>query len=158
MNRVVVVFLLSSSILFSQYIGNKSSEKREFEIDCNIRALEVENDSTCWFAGSKNKFGYTNDFGKTWKENVIKYDTFNLEFRSISVTTNSVFIFSVGSPALLFKIDKKTLNYKLVYKETEEKAFYDSMQFWDDENAIAGNSKDAKSCRWCKKSSIPGCE
>ena len=97
----------------------------------------MENDSTCWFAGTNNKFGYTNDFGKTWNENVIKYDTFDLEFRSISVTTNSVFIFSVGTPALLFKIDKKTLNYKLVYKETEEKAFYDSMQFWDDENGIA---------------------
>ena len=92
MNRVVVVFLLSSSILFSQYIGNKSSEKREFEIDCNIRALEIENDSTCWFAGSNNKYGYTNNYGKTWKENIIKYDTFNLDFRSISVTTNSVFI------------------------------------------------------------------
>ena len=97
----------------------------------------MENDSTCWFAGSNNKFGYTNDFGNTWKENVIKYDTFDLEFRSISVTNNSVFIFSIGSPALLFKINKKTLNYKLVYIETNEKAFFDSMQFWDDENGIA---------------------
>ena len=138
MNRVVVlVFLLSYSILFSQSFNDENQGKREFEIDCSIRALEVENDSTCWFAGSKNKFGYTKDFGKTWKENVIKYDTFDLEFRSISITTNSVFILSIGSPALLFKIDKKTLNYKLVYKETEEKAFYDSMQFWDDENGIA---------------------
>ena len=138
MNRVVVVFfLLSSSILFSQSFNDGNQGKREFEIDCSIRALEVENDSTCWFAGSKNKFGYTNDFGNTWKENVIKYDTFDLEFRSISLTTNSVFILSIGSPALLFKIDKKTLNYKLVYNETNEKAFYDSMQFWDDENGIA---------------------
>lgn len=138
MNRVVAIFfLLSTSNLFSQSVNDENQGIREFEIDCSIRALELENDSICWFAGSKNKFGYTNDFGKTWKENVIKYDTFNLEFRSISVTTKSVFILSVGSPALLFKIDKKTLNYKLVFKETEEKAFYDSMQFWDDENGIA---------------------
>ena len=141
MNRVVAIFfLLSISNLFSQskQVSSKQTKgKNIFQIDCSTRALEVENDSTCWFAGSKNKFGYTNDYGKTWKDNVIKYDTFNLEFRSISVTTNSIFIFSVGSPALLFKIDKKTLNYKLVYKETNEKAFYDSMQFWDDENGIA---------------------
>jgi photosystem II stability/assembly factor-like uncharacterized protein len=142
MNRVVVAifFLLSFSNTFSQskqVSKEQTKRKNVFEIDCSIRALEVENDSTCWFTGSKNKFGYTNDYGKIWKENVIKYDTFNLEFRSISVTTNSVFILSVGSPALLFKIDKKTLNYKLVYKETEEKTFYDSMQFWDDENGIA---------------------
>ncbi|MDA8670057.1 oxidoreductase [Flavobacteriales bacterium] len=141
MNRVVAIFfLLSISNLFSQskQVSTKQTKgKNIFQIDCSIRALEVENDSTCWFAGSKNKFGYTNDYGKTWKENVIKYDTFNLEFRSISVTTNSIFILSIGSPALLFKIDKKTLNYKLVYKETNEKAFYDSMQFWDDKNGIA---------------------
>jgi photosystem II stability/assembly factor-like uncharacterized protein len=142
MNRVVVAifFLLSFSNTFSQskqVSKEQTKRKNVFEIDCSIRALEVENDSTCWFTGSKNKFGYTNDYGKIWKDNVIKYDTFNLEFRSISVTTNSVFILSVGSPALLFKIDKKTLNYKLVYKETNKKAFYDSMQFWDDENGIA---------------------
>ena len=138
MNRLLVIyFLLNITNIFSQSINDENQGIREFEIDCSIRALEVENDSTCWFAGSKNKFGYTNDFGNTWKENVIKYDTFNLEFRSISVNTNSLFILSIGSPALLFKIDKKTLNYKLVYKETNEKAFYDSMQFWDDENGIA---------------------
>ena len=141
MNRVVAIFfLLSISNLFSQskQVSIKQTKgKNIFQIDCSIRALEVENDSTCWFAGSKNKFGYTNDYGKTWKENVIKYDTFDLEFRSISVTTNFIFVLSVASPALLFKIDKKTLNYKLVYKETNEKAFYDSMQFWDDENGIA---------------------
>jgi photosystem II stability/assembly factor-like uncharacterized protein len=138
MNRLLVIyFLLNITNLFSQSIENDNQVIREFEIDCSIRALEVENDSTCWFAGSNNKFGYTNDFGKTWKENVIKYDSFDLEFRSISITTNSVFILSIGSPALLFKIDKKTLNYKLVYNETNEKAFYDSMQFWDDENGIA---------------------
>jgi photosystem II stability/assembly factor-like uncharacterized protein len=138
MNRVLVVlFLLSYSILFSQSVNGENQGIRKFEIDCSIRALGVENDSTCWFVGTKNKFGYSNDFGKTWKENVIKYDTFNLEFRSISITTNSVFILSIGSPALLFKIDKKTLNYRLVYEETKEKAFYDSMQFWDDENGIA---------------------
>ena len=138
MNRLLVIyFLLNITNIFSQSINKENQVIREFEIDCSIRALEVENDSTCWFAGTKNKFGYTNDYGKTWKENVIKYDTFNLEFRSISVTTNSVFVLSIGSPALLFKIDKKTLNYRLVYKETNVKAFYDSMQFWDDENGIA---------------------
>jgi photosystem II stability/assembly factor-like uncharacterized protein len=141
MNRVVAIFfLLSISNLFSQskQVSKEQTKGKDiFEIDCSIRALEVENDSICWFAGSKNKFGYTNDFGKTWKESVIKYDTFSLEFRSISVTSNSVFILSVGSTTLLFKIDKKSLNYKLVYNETNEKAFYDSMQFWDDKNGIA---------------------
>lgn len=126
----------------SDHNDNLQSEEQdkgkiEFQIDCSIRALEVENDSTCWFAGNNNQFGYTKDFGQSWKQIAIEYDTFNLQFRSISMTTNSIFILSIGSPALLFKIDKKTLNYTLVYKETGENVFYDSMQFWDDENGIA---------------------
>ena len=84
MNRVVAIFfLLSISNLFyqSKQVSSKQTKgKNIFQIDCSIRALELENDSTCWFAGSKNKFGYSNDYGITWKENVIKYDTFNLEF------------------------------------------------------------------------------
>ena len=138
MNRLLVIyFLLNITNIISQSVNDENQGIRKFEIDCSIRALGVEKDSICQFAGSNNRFGYTNDFGETWKENVIKYDTFNLEFRSISVTTNYIFILSIGSPALLFKINKKTLNYRLLYKETKEKAFYDSMQFWDDENGIA---------------------
>jgi len=61
MNRVVAIFfLLSISNLFSQSVNDKNQGIRQFKIDCSVRALEVENDSTCWFAGSKNKFGYTN--------------------------------------------------------------------------------------------------
>ena len=109
----------------------------EFAIDCSIRALEVEDEGTCWFAGDKSKFGYTKDFGKSWKTLTVEYDTFDLQFRSIAVTKNAAFILSVGTPALLFKIDKQTLDYKLVYKEVGDKVFYNSMQFWDDKNGIA---------------------
>ena len=107
MNRLLVVYFLTNiTNIFSQSTYDENQGMREFEIDCSIRALEVENDSTCWFAGSKNKFGYSDNFGNSWNENFIKYDTFDLEFRSISITTNSVFILSIGTPALLFKIDK----------------------------------------------------
>ena len=76
MNRLLVIyFIINITNIFSQSINGENQGLRKFKIDCSIRALEVENDSTCWFAGSKNKFGYTNDFGNTWKENVIKYDT-----------------------------------------------------------------------------------
>ena len=74
-------------------LDNQTKWESKFEIECSIRALEVESDSICWFTGNKNKFGFTENFGKTWKELNIKYDTFNLEFRSISVTTNFFFYF-----------------------------------------------------------------
>jgi hypothetical protein len=42
MNRVLVVlFLLSYSILFSQSVNGENQGIRKFEIDCSIRALGV---------------------------------------------------------------------------------------------------------------------
>jgi len=136
-------FFLFILTLFSSCVGDKQTkssadiENVKFEIDCTIRALELENDSSCWFAGSKNKFGFTNDFGKTWQISNINHDSLNLEFRSIAITDSAVFILSIGSPALLFKINKQTLAHELVYKEVHEKVFYNSMQFWDNKNGIA---------------------
>ena len=48
-----------------------------------------------------------------------------------------MFILSVGNPALLIQIDKKTLDETVVYKEDHEKVFYDSMHFVDNLNGFA---------------------
>ena len=59
MNRLLVIyFLMYITNIFSQSINDENQGVKEFEIDCSIRALEVENDSTCWFVGSNNKPGY----------------------------------------------------------------------------------------------------
>ena len=108
-----------------------------YEIESSIRALAVENDSTCWFAGSKNIFGITKDYGKSWKTSTILYDSLELEFRAIAMTNEAVFVLSVATPALLFKINKTSLDYELVYKEEGDKVFYDSMDFWDNNHGIA---------------------
>ncbi|MDC0593686.1 oxidoreductase, partial [Flavobacteriaceae bacterium] len=52
-------------------------------------------------------------------------------FRSLAVTSNDVFAISISNPALLFK------NGKLVYKEEHPKVFYDSIEFWNDNEGIA---------------------
>ena len=59
------------------------------------------------------------------------------EFRSIAATNDAIFILTVGNPAILFKIDKKSLQETIVYQEENEKVFYDSMQFVDDLNGFA---------------------
>ncbi|WP_413997824.1 WD40/YVTN/BNR-like repeat-containing protein [Flavobacterium sp. W1B] len=60
-----------------------------------------------------------------------------LEFRSIAQTSKNIFMLSVANPALLYKVLKEDLNPSLVYKENNEKVFYDSMQFWNDKEGIA---------------------
>ena len=59
------------------------------------------------------------------------------EFRAIAQTDKNIFILNVGSPALLYKISKDGKHTKLVYTETGEKVFYDSMKFINDSEGIA---------------------
>lgn len=146
---ILLLFTLLSSYIGQDTIENSTNyngsaqnaihanDKYKFDIDCSIRAIEVENETTCWFAGDKNTFGFTKNSGESWQSYIIEYDSLDLQFRSIAMTPDAVFVLSIGSPALIFKIDKQTLKYELVYKEVGEKVFYDSMKFWDNENGIA---------------------
>lgn len=97
----------------------------------SIRAIHAINDSTLYFAGSNGYFGYTKDNGKTWHKQQIRYqDSIIPSFRSIAFNGKDFFVLSVATPALLYKITNKTV--ELVYQETHEKVFYDSMHFFDD--------------------------
>ncbi len=104
----------------------------EYPIDSvSIRAIYAKNQDKVFFAGSNGKIGFTNNAGKTWKKQIIKFkDSITPSFRSIAFNRNEIFVLSVGNPALLYRIsDLKT---DLVYEEHHKKVFYDSMKFFDD--------------------------
>ena len=101
----------------------------------SIRAIEIIGNSLV-FAANNSTYGFYNSSEKTWKTGKQKLDTMSLQFRAISSTNNDVFLMSIASPAVLFK----TGNYgqmEVVYQEDHEKAFYDSMAFFDDQHGIA---------------------
>lgn len=106
-------------------------------INSSIRALEVVDDQTVWFAGSGGIYGFTEDGGKNWKIDSIKIDSLAPHFRSIAVTSSSVHLLAIGSPALLFRSTDKGQNWEVVYRENHPAAFYDAMKFWDDQYGIA---------------------
>ncbi len=90
-----------------------------------------------WYAANNGKYGFYNlENGKIFSGHVA-FDTLQPEFRSIAKTKDHVFILNAGSPALLYKISKDGKQVQLVYKETDAKAFYDSMQFFNDNEGIA---------------------
>jgi photosystem II stability/assembly factor-like uncharacterized protein len=70
------------------------------------------------------------------KTNVQKYDSILPEFRAVAGTSTDFFMLSVGNPALLYKTGNSG-NMELVYKEENEKVFYDAMIFWNDKEGIA---------------------
>ena len=102
----------------------------------SIRPITVSSDRV-WYAADKNRVGVINLINGSKMERKINKDTLKLEFRSIAQTTSSIFIVNVGNPAFLYKFSKDLNQKKLVYEEKNEKVFYDSMQFWNDQEGIA---------------------
>lgn len=107
-----------------------------FEDQISLRTLAIEG-HTIWFAADQNRYGY---YDVLKKEKVIKTMTnqnHKTEFRSCALTPDSFFALSIASPALLYKIDKYNETTHLVYQNTNEKVFFDSLQFWNTKEGIA---------------------
>ena len=108
----------------------------KFDLDStSIRAIEIVNDSSIVYAGSKGDLGILTSSGKFIGTKNIITDTIVPHFRALAYTKTAVFALNVGNPALLYKYKNNQL--EIVYKEENEKVFYDSMQFFDELNGIA---------------------
>jgi len=105
---------------------------KEFKMDStSIRAIQIVNDKTVYYAGSRGDIGFTNDNGKSWSTEYLIYkDSILPNFRSIATNGKYFFALSIANPALLYKISNDTT--EIVYKEEHKKVFYDSMKFFSD--------------------------
>ena len=96
----------------------------------NVRALEVTEGKVV-IATSEGvtmiKDENVNKFVELFKRDTI----LKPNFRAIASNGNSIFTLSIASPSLLYK------DGKLVYIEKHEKAFYDSISFWNENEGIA---------------------
>lgn len=141
-----IIFILLILVLFASCATNNktqfSTAFHSLTIDTilkdkiSIRAIIVDNNYV-WYAADKGKFGYFNLDSNQKFENKISNDSLQIEFRSIAKTSKYIYVLNIGNPALLYQISKSTKHYKLVYQEANEKVFYDSMQFWNDDEGIA---------------------
>lgn len=144
-----VIFFFGALILSMSFKALNHNDERSFyngftsiQIDTlfqdkiSIRAISIDKNKI-WYGADNSRFGYYDLDKKEKFEDRIYRDTLNLEFRSIAQNSQSIFLLSVGNPALLYQVSKKTQKVKLVYKEVNPKVFYDSMQFWNDKEGIA---------------------
>ena len=100
----------------------------------NVRALEVFNGQVLVATSSGKTLLYNkidNNFTDIWFEDE-QIDTINsINFRALHYNRTEIFALSISSPALLYK------DGELVYRENHPKAFYDSIDFWNDKEGIA---------------------
>lgn len=118
----------------------------------NVRALEVDKSGTGVFATSRGEVGfiYQSKFlnmSYTQEEKLICHiyyeynyakDSFP-NFRAVAKNSNSFFAMSIGNPAVVATTSMVNDMHlpDFAYKEINEKAFYDSMDFWNDQEGIA---------------------
>ena len=103
----------------------------------SIRAIQALDEDICWFSGSNGSFGYTMDGGLLWSVDSIP-EAKGMELRSIAVQNDStVFVMTVGSPALIFRTSSRGKKWTEVYRNESEDVFFDSMKFWDTYQGIA---------------------
>ena len=136
-NKTIIKFFLISVCFFS-------CSKNEFKIQnleiqpilidstINIRALEIDNNKV--FSASSTGSIYSFDAYNLKVISQLQYSFDSIvkpNFRALAVKNENVFAISIGNPALLFK------NGKVVYKEIHPKVFYDSMEFWNENEGIA---------------------
>ncbi|RNC87333.1 MAG: oxidoreductase [Winogradskyella sp.] len=70
-------------------------------------------------------------------KHIVTHEEKPLHFRAIEIVYGNMFVISVGNPGKLYKLNRKAKNPKLVYEEHHEKVFYDSMDFWNENEGIA---------------------
>jgi photosystem II stability/assembly factor-like uncharacterized protein len=102
----------------------------------SIRGLAVDGDKA-WYSANKGKYGWVSLSGGSNFNGIAAHDTIFPEFRAIAQTKGNIFILSVATPALLYKISKDGKQVKQVYTESGEKVFYDCMKFYNDKEGIA---------------------
>ena len=105
------------------------------EDSVSIRAIEIMGNNVA-FAGSNGYYGLYDSAADKVKLNRQQFDSIYPEFRAVGSTENDFFMLSVGNPALLYKTGDSG-KMELVYKEENEKVFYDAMIFWNDQEGIA---------------------
>ena len=101
----------------------------------SIRAIDILNDNNLAFAANNNTFGLYNPQNGSWNISKQVLDSLEFSFRAVSHTNNDFFMATIASPTLLYKTSDSGM--KLVYKEDHEKAFYDAINFWNDQEGIA---------------------
>lgn len=120
----------------------------------NIRAIEVvEAFKGAAFATSDGRFGAivpkgtfngyeqlnlskSDDFEAVLPV-TLRYDSIIPNFRALSVNKRRAYGISIGSPALIYKLDLDLEENRIVYVEHHPNAFYDAMEFWNDQEGLA---------------------
>ncbi len=134
--KVIVLFL---SMFFLVSIVTAQWQRQMIDTTASFRGLSVINEKIIWVSGTGGTFLRTIDGGKNWKVGKIP-DAEKLDFRDIEAfDANTAYVLSIGDGenSRIYKTIDGGETWKLQFKNTNPKAFFDGLAFWDKTHGIA---------------------
>ena len=128
-------------LLFPFIIISLFLQSQKFTIDTlltdkiSIRAIQLW-DGKVWYAGTDSKFGYV-DLENVNNKKQIRLSQKSLQFRTLAQNNKYFYAINIESPAYFFQVDKKTLDFKVVFNDNDPTAFYDALKFTDNNFGFA---------------------
>jgi len=146
-----IVIVSCSTRKYNKRFNSVYALKKTVEIETlvkdsllNVRALEIIDSVGAGYLTSRGELGVVFieglDLPKVITERFpvkIEHDSVKLNFRAMSILKKRCYGITIGSPALIYSLDVDAIKNKIVYKENHPKTFYDSMDFWNDQEGIA---------------------
>lgn len=122
MKKIYLILLVSFGL---SLFGQTTKISNLLNDDISVRAIEIW-DGKVWYSGTDSKFGYVDLKDPTDQKQIILSNK-KLQFRTLAQDAKSFYAISIESPAYFFKIDKSTLQSKLIYTDSAKNAFYDAL-------------------------------
>ena len=104
-----------------------------------FRGISAFSDRVAWASGSGGTAVRTADGGATWQRLTIP-NAEKLDFRDIDAVSNeTAYVLSIGSgeSSRIYKTSDAGKTWTLQFTNTDPKAFFDAMAFWDAERGLA---------------------
>ena len=119
--------------------SSRSWQPQSSGVTARLRGLSAASDMVAWASGANGTIVHTTDGGQTWGRQSIP-GTERLDFRDIdAVDERTAYILSIGpgESSRIFKTSNGGAMWDLQFTNTDSKAFFDAMSFWDTTHGLA---------------------
>ena len=129
-------FLLGVAPLLTTSSEQLSWEEQSSGAKASLRGLCVVGRGVAWASGAGGAVLRTTD-GATWESRPIP-GADELDFRDVEAfDADSALVLSAGAPTRMYRTDDGGASWRLVYENTDERAFFDALDFWGERRGLA---------------------
>jgi photosystem II stability/assembly factor-like uncharacterized protein len=130
---LLITIFLSFSAAEAQWL------KQTVDTKASLRGLSVVSEKIVWASGTGGTFLKTTDGGKTWMVGKVE-GAEKLDFRDVEAfDADTAYLLSIGEGenSRIYKTTDGGKTWKMQFKNTNPKAFFDALAFWDKKHGIA---------------------